>query len=182
MFFKKKEEKVDIPIELLEELKKIEEKNTTEQEVEKNSTVERYSIYCPEWDEWMALNMPTASGKRTGVLPNGEDAIEYVNKIIDERIRILMLTEKELCKEAKINTKILQAYREGVVSGISGIIRLGISLRLNIDELSKFSRALGFPISKTSKWSTIIQYCLKNNIYTIDKVNAILRGCKEKTI
>lgn len=180
MFFEKKEEKIDVPTDLLRELEQNE--NNTQKEENKTSSTESYSLYCTEWDEWTALNMPTSSGKRTVVLPNGENAIEYVNKIIDERMRTLMITEKELCKDAKINKRILKACREGCVNGIRGIIRLGIALRLNIDELSKFSHALGFPISRTSKWSTIIQYCLKNNIYTIDKVNAILKACNSTTI
>ena len=53
-------------------------------------------------------------------------------------------------------------------------LSLAIALKLSVDESYELLKKAGYTFSKSNKTDIIVEYCLKNNIKDINKVNEIL--------
>ena len=54
------------------------------------------------------------------------------------------------------------------------ILRLCVSLRLNLEDTSKLLSSAGYSLSTNNDFDLVIRYCIDHNIYDIDEINGYL--------
>ena len=88
---------------------------------------------------------------------SGEKDSEVYNRAgIDRRLFSIMRCNSNyvLCKE--------------------NILRLCISLKLNLEDTSRLLESAGYYLSTTNNYDLILRYCIINNIYDIDTITGYL--------
>ncbi len=58
--------------------------------------------------------------------------------------------------------------------GKSNILKLCLSLKLDLSDSSKLLNSAGYSLSTTSDFDLIIRYCISNKIYDFNTVNGLL--------
>lgn len=86
------------------------------------------------------------------------------------------LTDVEVYKKVFIDRKLFSKIRcnENYIPKKENIIKLGLSLSLNKDEINKLLSSAGYSLSTNNKFDLIISFCIENNIYDINIVNDYL--------
>lgn len=54
------------------------------------------------------------------------------------------------------------------------VLRLCVSLRLNLEDTSKLLSSAGYSLSTNNDFDLVIRYCIDHNIYDIDEINGYL--------
>ena len=54
------------------------------------------------------------------------------------------------------------------------VLRLCVSLRLNLEDTSKLLSSAGYSLSTNNDFDLVIRYCIDHNIYDIDEINDYL--------
>ncbi len=54
------------------------------------------------------------------------------------------------------------------------ILKLCISLKLNLSDSTKLLESAGYSLSTTDDFDLVLRYCITNNIYDIDTINEYL--------
>lgn len=86
------------------------------------------------------------------------------------------LTDAEVYKKVFIDRKLFSKIRcnENYIPKKENIIKLGLSLSLNKEEMNKLLSSAGYSLSTTNDFDLIISFCIENNIYDITVVNDYL--------
>lgn len=86
------------------------------------------------------------------------------------------LTDAEVYKKVYIDRKLFSKIRcsENYIPKKNNIIKLGIALSLNKNELSLLLSSAGYSLSTTSNFDLIISFCIENGIYDLDVINDYL--------
>lgn len=144
-----------------------------------------YVLGAPEADESEADLLYPDSGKSEEILreKNSESLEDVVNdlgesfqarllRMIDER----GMTDPEVYKRANIDRKLFSKIRcsEDYLPKKKTIVALAIALRLNLDDTRDLLASAGLVLTNNSKADVIVSYCIKNGIYDIFEVNALL--------
>ncbi len=159
MFFKKKRIKRDIPLDLQEEFRKIQENK--ENEV-------KYSISASDEVTNKAIN----EIKNTELKPSFKDLLfQYIDKT--------GLTDAEVYKKALVSRKVFSKIRTGQTKNVSKntAICLGIALELELDEFEKLLNSNNTILGDNNYFDIAIKWCIKNKIYDVEQVNDILYAC-----
>lgn len=86
------------------------------------------------------------------------------------------LTDSEVYKKVFIDRKLFSKIRcnENYIPRKENIIKLGLSLSLNKDEINKLLNSAGYSLAMNNESDLIISFCIENNIYDINIVNDYL--------
>ena len=97
---------------------------------------------------------------------------ELLFSFIDER----GFTDSEVYKKVSMDRRLFSKIRcsENYIPKKENIIKLGLALSLNKDELNKLLNSAGYTLASNNKIDLIISFCIENNIYDINVVNDYL--------
>ena len=86
------------------------------------------------------------------------------------------LTDTEVYKKVFIDRKLFSKIRcnDNYIPKKENVIKLGLSLSLNKDEINNLLSSAGYSLSTTNDFDLIISFCIENNIYDITVVNDYL--------
>lgn len=82
------------------------------------------------------------------------------------------LKDSDVYRKAGIDRRLFSKVRcnENYVLCKENILKLCVSLRLNLDDTSKLLESAGYFLSTTNNYDLILRYCIINKIYDIDTV------------
>ena len=82
------------------------------------------------------------------------------------------LKDSDVYRKAGIYRRLFSKVRcnENYVLCKENILKLCVSLRLNLDDTSKLLESAGYSLSTTNNYDLILRYCIINKIYDIDTV------------
>lgn len=82
------------------------------------------------------------------------------------------LKDSDVYRKAGIDRRLFSKVRcnENYVLCKENILKLCVSLRLNLDDTSKLLESAGYSLSTTNNYDLILRYCIINKIYDIDIV------------
>jgi len=82
------------------------------------------------------------------------------------------LKDSDVYRKAGIDRRLFSKVRcnENYVLCKENILKLCVSLRLNLDDTSKLLESAGYSLSTTNNYDLILRYCIINKIYDIDTV------------
>ncbi len=82
----------------------------------------------------------------------------------------------ELCRRSGIDRKHFSKMKNNpnYRPTKNTVIALSAGLRLSLEETECFLKCAGYALSKSSKADLIVEYCLRNGIYDIDRINDLL--------
>lgn len=66
--------------------------------------------------------------------------------------------------------------------GKDNILKLCISLKLDLNDSSKLLSSAGYSLSTTSDFDLIIRYCISNKIYDFNTINSLLYDYTQTTL
>lgn len=86
------------------------------------------------------------------------------------------LTDSEVYKKVFIDRKLFSKIRcnENYIPRKENIIKLGLSLSLNKDEIDELLNSAGYSLTTNNESDLIISFCIENKIYDINIVNDYL--------
>lgn len=64
----------------------------------------------------------------------------------------------------------------------SNVIKLCLSLNLNLTDANKLLNSAGYSLSYNDKFDLIISYCIENNIYDLNIINSYLYSYVQATL
>jgi len=84
--------------------------------------------------------------------------------------------DSEIYKKVDIDRKLFSKIRcnEDYIPKKNNVIKLGLSLSLDMDKFIKLLNSAGYTLSTTNDFDLIISYCIENKIYDINIVNDYL--------
>ena len=96
--------------------------------------------------------------------------------------RLMQFTEEkkiavpELCRRSGIDRKHFSKMKNNpnYRPAKNTVIALAVGLRLSFEEAEDFLKCAGYALSKSSRADLIAEYCLRNGIYDIDRINDLL--------
>lgn len=82
------------------------------------------------------------------------------------------LKDSDVYRKAGIDRRLFSKVRcnENYVLCKENILKLCVSLGLNLDDTSKLLESAGYSLSTTNNYDLILRYCIINKIYDIDTV------------
>ncbi len=82
------------------------------------------------------------------------------------------LKDSDVYRKAGIDRRLFSKVRcnENYVLCKENILKLCVSLRLNLDDTSKLLESAGYSLSTTNNYDLILRYCIMNKIYDMDTV------------
>lgn len=82
------------------------------------------------------------------------------------------LKDSDVYRKAGIDRRLFSKVRcnENYVLCKENILKLCVSLRLNLDDTSKLLESAGYSLSTTNNYDLILRYCIINKIYDMDTV------------
>lgn len=103
---------------------------------------------------------------------------ELLFKYIDDR----NLKDSDVYNKAHIDRRLFSKIRNDINYHPSKetVILLGLSLKLNEDEIDKLLNSASYSLPKNSIYDLIIRFCFKERIYNLNDVNDLLEvyNCK----
>jgi len=86
------------------------------------------------------------------------------------------LTDTEVYKKVFIDRKLFSKIRcnDNYIPKKENVIKLGLSLSLNKDEINNLLSSAGYSLSTTNNFDLVISFCIENNIYDINIINDYL--------
>jgi len=104
-----------------------------------------------------------------------------------ERLAERDLSTKGLYKLAGLNRSIKQKIE--VSSDLDPykpdkdtVIKMGMSMQMDFDEMSKMLAAAGFALSKNDRKDIVIKFCIDKKIYNRDEVDAMVFEITDKSL
>ena len=84
--------------------------------------------------------------------------------------------DSEVYNRAGIDRRLFSKIRcnSNYVLCKENILRLCISLKLNLEDTSRLLESAGYYLSTTNNYDLILRYCIINNIYDIDTITGYL--------
>lgn len=97
---------------------------------------------------------------------------ELLFSFIDEK----GFTDSEVYKKVSIDRRLFSKIRcsNNYIPKKENIIKLGLALSLNKDEIDMLLKSAGYSLASNNKIDLIISFCIENNIYDINVVNDYL--------
>jgi len=95
---------------------------------------------------------------------------------LDKKRKEKGLTAAELYKRANVDRRQYSRFMgpERRHPSANTVISFALALKLEREEFDEFLQTAGYALSNSSSRDVCIMYCLENNIYDIDEVNALL--------
>lgn len=86
------------------------------------------------------------------------------------------LKDSEVYSSAGIDRRLFSKIRcnSNYVLCKENILKLCISLKLNLEDTSKLLESAGYYLSTTNNYDLILRYCIINKIYDIDTISGYL--------
>ena len=86
------------------------------------------------------------------------------------------LKDSEVYKKAGIDRRLFSKIRcsENYLLCKENILKLCISLKLNLEDTTKLLESAGYYLSTTNNYDLILRYCIINKIYDIDIISEYL--------
>ena len=86
------------------------------------------------------------------------------------------LKDSDVYKRAGIDRRLFSKVRcnSNYILRKENILRLCVSLRLNLEDTSKLLESAGYYLSTTNDYDLILRYCIINKIYDIDTIERYL--------
>lgn len=125
------------------------------------------------------INQPSSKLTQIDVnafLKQEQSSLNFQNtlqKIIADK----QLENADVYKRAGIDKKFFSKIictKGGYIPKKNAVMQLGLALELSLEEYEKFLACAGYAFNPSEKFDLIIKYCVKNSIYKISKVDAIL--------
>lgn len=109
---------------------------------------------------------------------NNDNFQRLLFKYIDDR----NLKDSDVYNKVHIDRRLFSKIRnDNYHPSKDTIILLGLSLKLNIDELTNLLDSASYSLPKNNHFDLIIRFCFIENIYNLKDVNDLLAmyGCKQ---
>ena len=111
-----------------------------------------------------------------------KNADETFSSMVMRKIKEKRMSDVACYKAANLNRQIFSKIRssageiekDSYQPNKNTALSIAIALKLPLDESYELLKKAGFTFSKSNKTDIIVEYCIKNNIYEITKVNDIL--------
>lgn len=132
--------------------------------------------------------VPVLSGIPSPVPQALKDAVEHVGETFQQRLLRLIdergLTDAEVYKRAHIDRRLFSKIRcsENYTPRKKNVIALVLALGLSYDEAVDLLRRAGMALSPGSKSDLIVEYCIRNQIYDLNMVNALLDAFEQRLL
>ena len=146
---------------------------------ESRSTCEDECLEAPVFKRESSHEYGTAAPEE----PSNEslrDILDNIGESFRDRLLRLIeekgLAEPDVYKKAFIDRKLFSKIRRnpGYSPKKQTAVALAFALRLNPDETSDLLKSAGYALSSSSKFDLIVLYCMKNGIYDLFEINALL--------
>lgn len=107
----------------------------------------------------------------------------FVQKL-EEHIKNKGLLSIDIYKPAHVDRKLFSKIicNKEYQPSKDTAIALALGLRLSLPDVQELLGSAGYTLSRSIKRDIIIEYFIKEGIYSIDKINAVLYSLNEKTI
>jgi hypothetical protein len=106
------------------------------------------------------------------------------NYLLKKHLEIKNIPDTELYKKANIDRRVYSRLKTDMKyhPGKKTVIALGLALNLNRSEMDEFLSSAGYCFNYCSAFDLVIMFCIEQEIYQIDTVNALLIEIGEKIL
>lgn len=115
---------------------------------------------------------------------NINNITKYLNQNISSSFSELLfsyidkkgLTDTEVYKKVNIDRKLFSKIRcnESYIPRKDNVIKLGLSLSLQKEEIDNLLSSAGYSLSTNNKFDLVILFCIENKIYDLNIINDYL--------
>jgi len=157
--------------------------------------VKKYFIEAPKNNALPASAMVSRGAKSKAYFSSSRELDEYIKKeknqiftrYLMERLVERDLSTKGLYKLAGLYRSIKQKIE--VSSDLDPykpdkdtVIKMGMGMQMDFDEMSKMLAAAGFALSKNDRKDIVIKFCIDKKIYNRDEVDALVYEITGKSL
>lgn len=106
------------------------------------------------------------------------------NELLFKYIDNSGLLDSEVYHKANIDRKLFSKIRcnNNYIPKKTNIIKLCISLKLNLSDTTKLLTSAGYALSSNNNLDLIITFCIENNIYDLNIINEYLYSYSNTTL
>jgi hypothetical protein len=113
--------------------------------------------------------------------------IQILQNIVREKYNLVHLEDVDrqiikVYKNAKISRQYFSKTRKRAKPTKKAVIRIGLSLKLSIERMSKFLKNSGYSLGIVSETDIVVRWCIENEIFDITKINEFLKKTNLKEI
>lgn len=124
----------------------------------------------PETDDTQTRSLKSLSLDETLRRYHNNLFLKTLYRLLDER----KLDEVRVYKSAMISRQYYSKIRNGNIPKKNSILAIGLTMKLNRDEMDELLGSAGYAFTDTRRTDVIVLWCMEHGIYDVIQVNEIL--------